>query len=196
MKDLRKFIATIIREFINESADKSITLYHKVGGRQIFDMEERVKMVIKYGLKPYDAIGGDYSERGNIIWFSSDYVQYGEKSEFVLSIEYNEENANKYDMRFDGQYCSVFKEIPFNELTVVKIPIILMNDNRVLSNDFLIQIINNGKSSKELSKLINERKYKIFIDLFEKYVQPNISDINYTLTLKKSIDSTFIIKVK
>lgn len=184
------------KQFVNENVNESITLYHKVGGRQLYNMEDRVKNVIKNGLKPYDAIGGDYSERGNIIWFSSDYAQYGEKGEFVLSIEYNKENAEKYDMRFDGQYCSVFKEIPFSELTVVKIPIIIMNDNRVLTNDFLINVINKGKSPDELSKLINEREYKIFIDLFEKYVQPNINDINYTLALKKSIDSTFIINVK
>ena len=158
-------------------------------------MEDRVKNVVKNGLKPYDSIGGNYSERGNIIWFSSDYSQYGEKGEFVLSIEYNKENSEKYDMRFDGQYCSVFKEIPFSELTVVKIPIILMNDNRVSTNDFLINIINKGKTPEELSKLINERKYKIFIDLFEKYVQPSINDSNYTLILNKSIDSMLIIDI-
>lgn len=185
-----------IEKIINENINKAITLYHKVGGKQVYDMEERVKMVIKHGLKTYDANGGVYSERGDIIWFASDYSQYGKDGDFVLSIEYNKENANKYDMRFDGQYCSVFKNIPFNELKVIKLPIVIINDNRVLTNEFLIKVINNGKSSKDLSKLINARKYKIFIDLFEEYVQANISDRDYTMELKKHIEPDLIIYSK
>ena len=179
-------------EFLNENVNKSIILYHKVGGKQISDMEGRVKNVINSGLNPYDSIGGEYSERGKIIWFASDYEQYGKNGNFVLSIEYNKKNSEKYDMHFDGQYCSVFNKIPFEDLTVIKIPIILMSGNRNLSNVFLIERINKGLTPEKLAELVNNSKYKIFIELFEIYVQPKISDINYTSKLKEHLDSIFI----
>ncbi len=49
---------------------------------------------------------------------------------------------------------------------------------------------------KKSNNRFNERKYKIFIDLFGKYVQPSIDDTNYTLILNKSIDSMLIIDIK
>jgi hypothetical protein len=55
----------------------------------------------------HDAISGDYSEQGKIIWFSSDY-EYGDKERFCLSIEYNRENIEKIQYNFDGQYCYIF----------------------------------------------------------------------------------------
>jgi hypothetical protein len=194
MKDLRHLVKITIQEILNNT-NKSITLYHKVGGKQTPNMEERVKNVVINGLKPYDSIGGEFSERGSIIWFSSDYIQYGKEGDFVLSIEYNKENAKKFDMRFDGQYCSVSKEIPFNELKIIRIPIVLMNDNKVSTNDFLINIINKGFTPEKLSNLVNENKYKIFVDLFEEYVQPNINDSLFTSKLKKLINPKSLITI-
>jgi hypothetical protein len=44
MGDTRKYIATIIREYLNENNIIPITLYHKMAVGKFFNIKERVKM--------------------------------------------------------------------------------------------------------------------------------------------------------
>jgi len=190
-------LATYIKKF-EDFTSKNIEgkiLYHSINGKQIQDLENRVKSVVENGLLTYDnTMSGEYGERGDIIWFASDYNTYGKDSNFVLSIEYTKENIEKYDMVFDGQYCSVHKNIPFSALDVVKIPVIITNKDKPTSNKFIIEMINKGWTPDVLYDVINSRKYKIFINLFEIYVQPYIKDNNFTTTLVEGINPSLIVE--
>lgn len=195
-KDIREMINKIknFKHSVNENSSEKIILYHSVHGKQVQNIEERVKSVVKNGLKTHDNSVGGYAERGDIIWFASDYETYGKKGVFVLSIEYNDENIIKYDMKYDGQYCGAFKNIPFDALKVIKIPIIITNKDISTSSEFLINQINKGWTPKHLYNSINKYMYKCSIDLFEIYVQPHINDINFTSVLKAKINPKLIIK--
>ena len=190
-------LATYIKKF-EDFTSKNIEgkiLYHSINGKQIQDLENRVKSVVENGLLTYDnTMSGEYGERGDIIWFASDYNTYGKDSNFVLSIEYTKENIEKYDMVFDGQYCSVHKNIPFSALDVVKIPVIITNKDKPTPNKFIIEMINKGWTPDVLYDVINSRKYKIFINLFEIYVQPYIKDNNFTTTLVEGINPSLIVE--
>ena len=194
VNDVRYFI-----DRIKNLNGKSIILYHAVHFNQERNLIELLKSIIQNGLIPYDPHNGDeFSERGSVIWFSTNYKHYAEKSKFVLSIEYNEDNIKKFDLRLDygGEYATATQQIPFEYLTVMKIPVIKTVAN-INSNVDLIKLINeHNYSSDKLIKVINDYKYKLFINFFEKYVQPYINDPNYTSKLKENVDKELMIVVK
>jgi len=182
---MKHLIKKLLREGLDGS-DEGITLYHKVGNKQTDDMGERIKNVINNGLIPYDAIGGKYSERGNVIWFASNYETYGNDGDFVLSIEYKKENINKFNMHFDGQYATASKPIPFEDLEVIKIPVGRVNGIYLTDRDFIEELIPKYKVTPDKFNNLPHKDNVVYVDLFNKYVQPYIGIDNYVEQLDSS----------
>lgn len=156
-------------------------LYHAILNRQWLDIWGLVTSVIKNGLRPHDN-----GEVGNAIWFSPT-TEYVENAKFAVSIEIAEEDfgfgSNEFDITFDGGTAWAHKPIPFEKLTVEKIPVMEMNRGRMyLTNEDLIEFATNPKwrtnTPQTFAELFN---YKMTFDdniiiaeLFERYVAPYI----------------------
>ena len=148
-----------------------VTLYHRISGRKLnMDMFETIKSVMKNGLIPYDN-----GEVGSVIWFSNNFNDYAKNSQFVVSIEYNNQTRDKYDIAYDGRNGYVAKPIPFKDLNVIKIPVGEINnyfiDNKeVIEKDYL----NNSDTMNQITEDII-----LYRNLFNEYVQPYINEKNY-----------------
>ena len=171
--ELRNFIATTIREYLNEQmSNDMVRLYHKVGKGIDFGV---VKNVIQNGLIPYNN-----GEMGSVIWFSDNYNDYAEGNDFVLyydlKISENGITNNKYGILYDGQNAYAHKQIPFNMLGVNKIPVGKSEYGNFITNeDFLVNGI-------FFFLLENTQNATIYVDLFNKFVEPYLKEKN---TIKK-----------
>jgi len=150
-----------------EEITGNVTLYHRIGNKNQLDIATLIKSVIDKGLVP-----NDNGEVGNVIWFSSDYNDYANSGDFVVSVEFNSDMKEKYEMKYDGRNGYAYRGIPFKELKVVKIPVITVR-NRITPSDSAIRLIKSGLITVEN---INKMKDNVVVyeDAFEKYVQPNI----------------------
>ena len=171
--ELRKIIRTTIREYLNEQLNdnENIKLYHRVGNKRDLDVTTLIKSVMKNGLIRYDN-----GEIGNVIWFSNSFDDYSNNGNFVVSIDYNAKNKEKYQIRYDNHNGYAYEDIPFYELKVEKIPV-FFNYGRVISSDKLIMLINDGHiTAKNMNGLKN---LIIYEDIFNLYVQPYINIPNF-----------------
>jgi hypothetical protein len=163
-----------------EEITGNVTLYHKVADKKQTDPTEFIKNIVTNGL-----ITHDNGEVGSVIWFSNDYEEYGKEGVFVLSLELNEKTKKQYEITYNGQYGKAYRNIPFKELKVVKIPVMSVRD-RVTPSDKVINFIGSGMITIEG---INKMKDHVVVyeDAFEKYVQPhiNIPDFVSQLDCKK-----------
>lgn len=173
-------IKDVLRECLLEHLEgESVTLYHRIGNKKGMSTPELVKSVLDNGLTP-----NDNGEIGSVIWFSSDFRDYAEKANFVVSIEFNEETRKLYDLRYDGHNGYGRAVIPFSALKVEKIPVMKLNGT--VDNKTTIDIIN-GKygGNKYTPEKFNDNPINavIYADLFNKYVQPYIGIDNYLTQL-------------
>ena len=168
---MRKFIATTLNEYMNEQSFGSVKLYHRLSNKSNLDTAQFIKSVVTKGL-----IRHDNGEIGNVIWFSKEYDDYAKNGSFVVSIDYNEKNRKKYQLYYDNHNGYAYDDIPFKELEVVKIPV-LINRNLITSSDNLIRLIDTKVITPE--RLNNLEKIVIYSDIFNKYVQPFIRTKNF-----------------
>lgn len=172
---LKKTIKSILEQERNISS--SIKLYHRLANKTELDLTSFIKNVVNNGL-----IRKDNGEIGNVIWFSNQYDDYAKNGKFVVSIDYDKINKEKYDIHYDGHNGYAYKDIPFTDLDIIKIPVLIYRN--VTSSDELIRFINEGLISPEkLNKLNNVTIYE---DLFNKYVQPYINIENFINVLDNS----------
>ena len=170
--ELRKFIATTIREYLNEQENlKNIILYHRLSNKTNLSLEDFIKNIINKGLIRYDN-----GEVGNVIWFSNNYDDYAKNNNFVVSIEYNSKNKEKYQIYYDNHNGYAYEDIPFKDLEVIKIPV-LVNNTRITNSLSMIKLINDNIATPE--KINNLSNVKIYGDIFNKYVQPFINVDNF-----------------
>jgi hypothetical protein len=178
MKNLRKIIRDIISENLDEFDNEgNFKIYHRLSNKTENDLVSFIKNVIDKGL-----IRHDNGEIGNVIWFSKDYDDYAKNGNFVVAINYNSYTRKKYQIVYDGRNAYIYEDIPFEELEIIKIPALIVK-NEIIPSDKLIRYINNGLITSE--KLNNLTNVTIFEDIFEKYVQPNITISNFTNDLDK-----------
>jgi hypothetical protein len=134
---------------------------------------EALRSVMENGLIP-----NDNGEIGSAIWFSTDYNDYGEKGSFVVSIEYNTVNRMKFVMTLNGNSGFAYKTIPFNELTVVKIPVgIWDRDKRVINSKKFIDSSERIFSIKNMNNV--PTGITLYRNLFNEYVQPYINEKDF-----------------
>ncbi len=180
--ELRKFIATTIREYLNEQQDLNdiVRLYHKVGKGLNWGI---IKSVIENGLIPFNN-----GERGSVIWFSSNYNDYAEGNDFVLyyDLKLSENGINKYGIVYDGQNGYASKQIPFHDLGVEKIPIGESNGVFLTNDDFLTD-----GTFRITPK--NTENATIYIDLFNRFVQPYIKEKNYVNRFSENNDLKYLL---
>lgn len=179
MKNLRKIIREIISENLDEFDNEgNFKIYHRLSNKTENDLVGFIKNVKDKGL-----IRHDDGQIGNVIWFSKDYNDYAKNGNFVVAINYNSYTRKKYQIVYEGgSNAYVYEDIPFEELEIIKIPALIVK-NKIIPSDELIRYINNGLITSE--KLNNLTNVKIFEDIFEKYVQPNITISNFTNYLDK-----------
>jgi len=163
----------IIQEVIEEySKNQIIRLYHRVGMVRANSWSEIIKSVMTKGLEPYGNWEGE-----PIIWLSSTYDYYAQKGKFVLALDFdlstNGENNNKYGIVFNGVIAKAYDVIPFEDMIVIKIPVIYINDI-AFTNDDIIEGINSGKNFTPEKLKANWKPPVVYADLFNKYVQPHI----------------------
>ena len=167
-KEMKRIIDAFKKPIrLNENLDNDIKLYHRIGNKNGLEVTELIKSIVNNGLVRYDN-----GEVGNVIWFSNSYDDYSKNASFVVSINYNQTNKEKYEIYYDNHNGYAYKDIPFYDLEVVKIPLFIHN-GRVTSSDKLIDLINDGVATVE--KTNNLKNLIIYADLFNKYVQPYIN---------------------
>jgi hypothetical protein len=161
-------IKEIIREYSDEQENsKNITLYHRISNKTNLNLEDFIMNVINKGLVRYDN-----GEIGNVIWFSNAYDDYAKNGNFVVSIEYNNKNKEKYQIYYDNHNGYAYEDIPFNDLKVIKIPVFVHNA-RITDSLTMIKLINDNIATPE--KINNLSNVKIYGDIFDSYVQPYIN---------------------
>lgn len=171
LNELRSLVKKIINEKLSSSVEKEVILYHRLNNKGSLDTTNFIKSVINNGL-----IRHDNGEVGNVIWFSDTFNDYSNNGKFVVSIPYNEVTRNKYDIYYDNHNGYAYADIPFDELTVIKIPV-FVHSGRVISSDEMIKLINNKVATiQNTNGLIN---LTIYGDLFNEYVQPYIDIDNF-----------------
>lgn len=188
-EDIRKMIDKVKNfnqnQFVNENNNHTVRLFHRVGFtmRNWFDI---IKSVKTEGLVPQGNWEGE-----ELIWFSSNPTYYVEKGKFVVALDFdtstNGRNNNKYGMVYDKltEIGRAYNTIPFNDLIVIKIPVLIMNDVVHINTDVISDINNNKNFTPELLNA----KFKptiIYEDLFNEYVQPNIKISNFIDKLDKN----------
>lgn len=109
-------------EYFKEAYGTDIKLYHRAGMHADMPFIEVIRSICKHGLSTKHSNDGDGI--GNCIWFSSDYRDYCERDGFILSIELNGENSVRFKLHYDGHNAYAYKDIPFEYLTIEKIPIV------------------------------------------------------------------------
>ena len=169
---MKKAIKNIIHNYLNENDESNVTLYHRISSKREGDLTKLLKSVVKNGL-----ITHDNGEIGEIIWFSNSFNDYSKNGSFVVSIEYNDINKEKYEMYYDNHNGYAHKNIPFEELTVVKIPIVKMN-NTIFTSDDMIRYINKKQILVDNFNSLN-RDVILYKDLFMEYVQPFINNKDF-----------------
>lgn len=171
-------------------------LYHAVLNRDFQNTWKLVLSVIQNGLQM-----NDNKEVGNVIWFSPT-TEYVYNNNFAVSIEVDKfgYGENEFDITYDGGTAWAHKPIPFNKLTVEKIPIVTLNDGRMtLTNKDLIVYATNTKwrynTSQSFAELFNKKivfdDNELCAELFERYVAPYIN-FEFDLNLIKG-DKTKVI---
>ena len=183
INELRDLVKKIINEELSNSVEKEVILYHRLNNKGSLDTTNFIKSVIDNGW-----IRHDNGEVGNVIWFSNTFNDYSNNGKFVVSIKYNNINKEKYQIYYDTHNGYAYEDIPFDELTVIKIPILIKN-GIITSSDVVIRLINDKHILPE--KLAG---YTIYGDLFNEYVQPYI-DIDNFLD-KLDTDTIKIINIK
>ena len=179
---------------IDDDIKESNIFYHSISGKQTLDIKDRIKNVITNGLIPHDPHEDGYTERGVVIWLSPNYDDFAKKGNFVVSLTDNIDNREKYDIRFDGQYGVATNQIPFNVLTVVKIPIIISN-TFITNNINIIKLINNGIDVTNIANVIDNKKGQLLYDMFMTYVQPYLKNKNFINELVKILDEDKITSI-
>ncbi len=163
----------LIKQLLRENLVKqeTIRLYHRVSNKKQNNLPELVKSVVNQGLIPYDN-----GEIGPVIWFSDSFDDYAKNGVFVMAYDLNQSD-NKFEIHYDGHNGYGNKQIPFNELIVVKIPVINIHGT-YFSNLDVIRYVNESNMTPESFNNISG-DVTIFADVFEKYVQPNIKISNF-----------------
>ena len=163
---------------IKETVD-NIILYHAVLKNKFSTYEELLHEIYSNGLKR-----NDNGENGNTIWFASSKEYADNKKPLVLSLEYNEINRDKYDLIYNGQYGFAYKDIPFEDLTVLNIPVINSNNDIINNHDAIWMFGKMIKSEDEFVEYLNSKledfekyniNYKVYRKPFELFVQPKLS---------------------
>lgn len=174
-KEMKRIIDAFKKPIrLNENLDNDIKLYHRIGNKNGLEVTELTKSIVNNGLVRYDN-----GEVGNVIWFSNTYDDYAKEAKFVLSINYNQTNKEKYEIYYDNHNGYAYKDIPFYDLDVVKIPTLIFR-NKIESSTDCIRLINEGTiTSETLNKLSLSNNIIIYKDIFNKYVQPYINIKNF-----------------
>ncbi len=165
-------IKNFIKEIILENLNENIKLYHRIMDKNDLGLIGLLKSVINNGL-----VRHDNGEVGNVIWFSNNYDDYSKNAKFVVSINYNQINKEKYQIYYDGNNGYVYRDIPFEDLDIVKIPTLVLHSKYVESSYDLIRLINDKTVTPE--KLNNLPNVTLYGDIFDKYVQPYINIPNF-----------------
>lgn len=150
---------------------QKIRLFHRVSNKKQNSLPELVRSVFTNGLIPYDN-----GEIGSVIWFSDTFGDYAQNGVFVMAYDLNPRD-NKFEVHYDGHNGYGNKQIPFNELVVIKVPIINIHGT-YFSNLDVIRYINDSNMTPETFNNISG-EVTIFKDLFELYIQPNIKITNF-----------------
>lgn len=167
--NIKNIISEEVKSFINEELKDSgvVRLYHRISGKRVDSMPELIKSVIENGLQTFDN-----GEVGSTIWFSDNYNDYAKNGEFVVALDFdlstNGHANNEYELIYDGQNAYAYKDIPFDKLIVIKIPVFLIH-NHYYSNKEIIEGGFTPESVSDVNGLV------VYEDIFNKYVQPHIS---------------------
>lgn len=176
---LKNIINKAIDIYLNEQESfETIKLYHRLSNKINLNLTDFIRNVVNNGL-----IRKDNGEIGNVIWFSNEYNDYAKNGNFVVAIDYNKLNKEKYKIHFDGHNAYAYEDIPFQNLEVIKMPTLIYRN--VTSSDDLIRLINKNMITPE--KLNGLQNVKVFADVFDRYVQPfiNINDFINKLSRDK-----------
>lgn len=179
MKNVKNIVNEEINKLVESVSENNgiIRLYHRIGNKRGYTIPELIRSVIKDGLVPHDN-----GEVGAATWFSSNIKDYGDNGQFVVALDFdlstNGYANNKYELSYDGQTNAyAYKNIQFEDLVVIKIPVI--DGRHLISSLEMIEY-----STWYTPELMNDPKSgssgeTLYVDIFNKYVQPYINIPNY-----------------
>lgn len=158
----------------------TVTLYHRVGyNKRGMTIEQAINSVKTNGLIPYDSGDG----MGDAIWFSNSVEEYGKNGSFVLSIDLplsQNGNKNKWHLVYNGTYALAYKPISFQDLNVIKIPVMKFGTNIVSNTEFIEWYTDDENRNESIVDSLNSNPYQIVIytNIFNEYVQPYMKTQN------------------
>lgn len=164
---------------INEGNGSTSKLYHQVKDWNF----EKLRSIIQNGLIPHQ-VDGEY----NGTYFAKDHLFYGPKPWPTFSLPATPEVYEKYNFsRYanESHIPVAYGEIPFEDLTVEKIPFgIHGNGNILMSNSYAPGGVNYNIAKKKgitVAEAIGENKNLInpiiYTDIFEMFVEHGTSHI-------------------
>jgi hypothetical protein len=174
MRDLINKLKNLeVKINLNESLDEQrAVLYHRIGNKRGLPIPDLIKSVVENGLECHDN-----GEVGSTIWFSDNINDYGKNGLFVVSIEYNPVNKEKYNIYYTKGNAYAYKNIPFEALTVVKMPVADIRGHVIPTDEFIEHVSGKfGITPDSFDKIPNAT---IFADVFNAYVQPYIEIPDY-----------------
>ena len=147
-----------------------VRLYHRISDKQMRDSTwiDLIRSVFNKGLIPYG------NEIGEVIWFSDKYDDYSKDAQFVVALDFDTSTNgnNKYNLVYEGNNAYAHTQIPFEDLIIIKIPVVIIHGS-IYSNKDIIKYINEGLDADGFNNIGGD--VVIFEDLFNKYVQPYIN---------------------
>ena len=176
IKLTEKGLRELIKEAIDDFNDfNGVKIYHRAGMHTRLSLREVIRSICKNGLTTSTATDGDGI--GNCIWFTTDFDTYGTNGKFVVSMELTDDKIEKYHINcndFPNAYA--YRDIPFNELKIEKIPLFYVNiggdyyftnldgvpRNRKNVFDFLIGIASSHKNNRII----------MFVDAWDYFNEP------------------------
>ena len=117
-----------LRWLIKEAIDdfNGVKIYHRAGMHTRLSLREVIASICKNGLTTSTATDGDGI--GKCIWFTTDFDTYGINGKFVVSMELTDDKIEKYHINYnDFPNVYAYRNIPFNELKIEKMPLFYTN---------------------------------------------------------------------
>lgn len=190
-QDLHNIVKEVVESVYDEYGYPkewyNMKIYHRAGMHTRLNLKELIASICKNGLTTSTSTDGDGI--GKCIWFATDFDSYGKNGQFVVSMRLTPEKMQKYHIDVEGNIAYAYRDIPFSELTIEKMPmcyttcmggVYLINFNwRRLTDsyfDFFKKAANNNKNYE----------FIVYLDAWDYFGEP------YDLDIIKSMDNVKI----
>ena len=177
IKLTEKKLHNIIKEAVDELEqlkNTQIKIYHRAGMHSDLPIQDVISSICEKGLTTETSKDNDGI--GKCIWFAKDFSAYGNNGIFVVSMILTSQKIEKYHIDYDGSNAYAYRDIPFYELKIEKMPLFYttvaggnfitnLNKIPIKYQNFFDFFINSASNFKNY-------KFTMFIDAWDYFNKP------------------------